>query len=119
MLAVVGIGILIDSFFTAIGFFRFDQSNLYLPLWMCMLWVAFATTLPLSLRMAGKSIYLSAATGAIGFPFSYYLGAKFGAVSFSLPFPMVATILTITWAIVLPLMFHLVNRTKIQLNEAF
>ncbi|MFM1897384.1 MAG: hypothetical protein RLZZ385_2458 [Pseudomonadota bacterium] len=106
MTLVIVAGILIDSFYTATGVFRFDEATLLLPLWMCVLWVAFATTLPLSMKLFGKNVYIAALTGAWGFPFSYFIGQKLGAISFGLPFAWMAFLVGITWAIMLPIMYQ-------------
>ena len=119
LLVVICIGVIIDSVFTVSGIFQFEQNNLFLPLWMGALWIAFATTLPMSLKLLGRNAYVAAATGAIGFPFSYFAGEKLGAVSFSLPPSVTLLLVACTWAIALPLMYHLINRPRVIANEAF
>ena len=106
---VILVGVLVDSVYTVTGVFRFDQDNLLLPLWMCVLWVAFATTLPLSMKLFGRNGYLAALTGALGFPFSYFIGEKLGAISFGLPFHWMALMVGVTWAMILPLMYQWVK----------
>lgn len=106
------LGILIDTLYTATGIFQFEHHRFLLPLWMCLLWIAFATTLPLSLRLLGRNAYLGALTGALGFPFSYYLGHQLGAVNFGLSLPWVIGLVGLTWAIVLPVMYHWIERYR-------
>lgn len=114
----IAVGILIDSVYTAFGIFQFEHHSVLLPLWMCTLWIAFATTLPLSLRLLGKNAYLAALTGAMGFPFSYYVGYKVGAVSFGLALPWVFALVALTWAVFLPIMFRWANNPQVKFSEA-
>ena len=113
------LGIFIDSLFTVTGVFQFEQRGLLLPLWMWFLWIAFSTTLPLSLRLLGKNGYLAAFTGAFGFPFSYYLGYKLGAIKFGLPLPWVIALIALTWAALLPVMYKWINSPAEPSNETF
>jgi hypothetical protein len=85
---------------------------------MCTLWIAFATSLPLSLKLLGRNAYLAALTGATGFPFSYYVGYKLGAISFGLALPWVIVLVALTWAIFLPILFRLANSQQVRLREA-
>ncbi|MBT8145512.1 MAG: DUF2878 domain-containing protein [Gammaproteobacteria bacterium] len=117
LIAPVGLGILIDSIYTALGIFQFEHHSLLLPLWMCTLWIAFATTLPLSLRLFGKNPLFAAVTGAVGFSFSYYVGYKLGAITFGLALPWVFALVSTTWAIALPLMFKWTHTQQVMLNE--
>lgn len=104
------LGVLVDSLFTAAGLFVFEPRSLLLPAWMWVLWLAFVTTLPLSLRLFGGNPYLAALTGAIGFPASYFIGYQVGAIQFALPLPLTLAILSTTWAILLPVMYAWTNR---------
>ena len=113
----IGLGILIDSMYTAIGVFQFEHHSVLLPLWMCTLWIAFSTTLPLSLSLFGKNLFFAALAGAVGFSFSYYIGYKLGAISFGLALPWVFSLVALTWAIVLPIMFRWTDTQKVTLNE--
>lgn len=112
------LGILIDSVYTAVGLFQFEHHSLLLPLWMCMLWIAFSTTLPLSMRLLGRNYTVAALTGAVGFPFSYYLGYKLDAVSFGLELPLTLLVLALTWAVFLPLMFRWTTTRQMIFSEA-
>ncbi|MEZ5491933.1 MAG: DUF2878 domain-containing protein [Gammaproteobacteria bacterium] len=111
------LGIAIDSLFTVTGMFQFEPQGLLLPLWMCSLWIAFSTTLPLSLRLLGHNGYLAALTGGLGFPFSYYLGHKLGAIQFGLPLPWVITLIALTWAVLLPMMYKWINTQPVLNHE--
>ena len=107
------LGICIDSLFTASGVFQFEQEMPFLPFWMWSLWIAFSTTLPLSLRLLGSNNYLAALTGGLGFPFSYYLGYKLGAIEFGLPLPWLIALVALTWAGLLPVMYKWVNKQEV------
>lgn len=103
---VVITGIFVDSLYTASGIFRFEHDGVLLPLWMCILWVGFATTLPLSMRIFSRPLSLATVTGAAGFPFSYFIGTRLDAVEFGLPFTWTMVMVAITWAVVLPIMYR-------------
>ncbi|MCB1671805.1 MAG: DUF2878 domain-containing protein [Gammaproteobacteria bacterium] len=100
------LGVVVDSLYTATGIFQFPDHSLLLPLWMWALWIAFATTLPMSLRWLGKHPLVAALTGALGFPFSYLLGFELGAIAY--PHSLYPTLLLIgiTWALLLPLLYR-------------
>lgn len=111
------LGILVDSVFTATGVFQFEHHQLLLPLWMCSLWLAFVTTLPLSLRLLGQHPAAAALAGAIGFPFAYYVGFELGAISYGLPLTWVFVLMALTWAVLLPVMFNWINRYEVACHE--
>ena len=50
------------------------------PVWMVALWLAFATTLNVSLRWLQDHLALAALLGAVGGPLSYWAGARLGAL---------------------------------------
>lgn len=118
LLVPVAAGILMDSVFTASGIFQFEHHAPILPLWMWTLWLAFATTLPLSLRLLGRHRFLAAVTGALGFPFSYYLGFQLDAVRFGLSLPATMMLVALTWAVLLPLFFKWIDSYQETANEA-
>jgi hypothetical protein len=73
-----------------------------LPLWMTGLWLAFATTLNVSLRWLRGRMALAALLGAIGGPLSFAAAARLGALSFDETAAALA-VQAAGWAVLLPL----------------
>lgn len=109
-------GMAVDTLLTVSGVFVFSPGPLILPLWLCALWLAFATTLPLSLRVLSRHPVLAAVAGAVGFPLSYLAGFKLGAVGFGLPLSVVMILLIFIWALLLPPMTQWAQSTRRLIN---
>lgn len=80
------IGIAWDSAWQAAGWIGFAAGDWIpglAPHWMVALWVAFATTLNVSMRWLRGRWALCAALGALGGPLSYYAGERLAALAFS------------------------------------
>lgn len=76
-------GTLVDGMLASTGALVFTHETflLGLPLWMPMLWAAFAGAIPILLGAFRDRLLLIAVLGAIGGPLTYYSAAKLGAVS--------------------------------------
>ncbi len=103
-LAAVGIGV--DACLSLAGVFRFDGGVL-VPLWLCALWLAFATTTGRSLSFLGRRPLLAALAGAVAIPLNYWAGQRLGAVEFGYPVPATLAIMSLVWAVALPLLYRL------------
>ena len=110
LLPLVAVGVIVDASLSATGVFDVGDGVL-VPLWLCALWVAFATTLNRSLAVFGRYRWLAALIGGIGVPFNYAVGAKLGAVAF--PFDPVVTgiVLVAVWALLLPALYVMTQRS--------
>ncbi len=106
---VIALGIGVDSALSMLGVFDFEGS-LIVPAWLCLLWIAFATTLNRALAAFGRWWFLAAVVGGLGVPFNYGVGAKFGAVSLPLSPWLTAVVLIAIWAILLPGFYRLAKR---------
>lgn len=104
------IGIAIDAALTGAGLFHFPETPLLLPLWLLVLWLAFATTLTQSLAVVGRHKWVAAACGAVAFPFNYGVGERLGAVSFHDTWLVTVIALACIWALLLPVMYWLVEK---------
>lgn len=104
------IGISIDALLIHFNVFIFPASETWMPLWLIVLWIGFATTLTKSLAFFGKRAVLAIAGGLCGFPFSYLMGHRLGAVEFGYDPIIVASLLAAIWAVMLPAMFWVVSR---------
>ena len=102
---VVALGVVVDSLLSAFGVFDFGAQ--LVPIWLCLLWVAFATTLTRAFAFLGKRYWLAALVGGVAVPFNYGAGAGFGAVSLPLDATTTALVLIAVWAVLLPVLFRL------------
>jgi hypothetical protein len=106
---IMALGIAVDSTLSLLGVFSFN-GNVLAPLWLCMLWLAFATTLNRALATFGRWRWLAAVVGGVGVPFNYAVGAKLGAVALPLAPWLTTTLLIAIWALLLPLFYQLAKR---------
>ena len=84
ILIAAAIGLILDSALASFGFVSFASGVLIegiAPHWMVGLWIAFATTLSISMRWLVVRPMLAVAFGALGGPIAYYAGAKLGAIT--------------------------------------
>ncbi|NBS12550.1 MAG: DUF2878 domain-containing protein [Gammaproteobacteria bacterium] len=91
---IVVAGTLLDSSLTAFGVFAFTPEPLLIPLWLCVLWLVFATTLKHSLRWLWTRQFWLLPLGGFGAAASYLAGERLGAVA--LPYSQVVTALILT-----------------------
>jgi hypothetical protein len=99
-----GIGAVFDSALAATGWLSYPSGQwhpLLAPYWMVALWVAFATTLNVSLSWLKGRPLLGLAFGAVGGPLAYFAGVKLGGVTFHEPV-LALTALAFGWAIITP-----------------
>ena len=84
IVAAAVIGLVLDSALASSGLVSFT-SGVWIdgltPHWMLGLWIAFATTLSVSMRWLVTRPALAIAFGAIGGPIAYYAGTKLGAMT--------------------------------------
>jgi hypothetical protein len=115
---IIATGVIVDASLSRTGVFDFGGE--LVPLWLCLLWVAFATTLSRAMAPLGKYRWLTVLIGGIGVPFNYAVGAKMGAVALPLEPWITAVTLVSIWAILLPVLFVMsgVYPTKRQILTA-
>jgi hypothetical protein len=87
ILVISSIGAVLDSLLAILGVFTFSKAYLLLapqsiPLWLYLLWLAFAMTLARSLSWFVVRGWLFLVLAIVGGPLSYIAGRKLGAVSF-------------------------------------
>ena len=102
LLAAVACGVVLDGALAAAGVLRYAAGDPSLPrggapVWILMLWCAFALTLTRSLRWLVTSPARAAAAGIVGGPFAYAAAARRGAVGFRSSGAVGAVILAIGW----------------------
>ena len=103
------VGICIDAALSGLGLCNF-AGNTVVPLWLCGLWLAFATTLSRSLSFLATRQVLAAVAGALVVPINYAVGARFGAVELGYSSTGSFMILALVWAILLPSLYLLVEQ---------
>nr|WP_207280756.1 DUF2878 domain-containing protein [Thiocystis violacea] len=112
ILAVGLIGAAWDSLLVRLGFLSYPSGMLLpwlAPIWIIAMWLAFATTLNVSLGWLKGRWYLASLFGAIGGPLAYYAGNRLGGVSF--PDTLVAmTVLAGGWSFLMPLTAWIAER---------
>lgn len=107
-----GIGLMFDSALAATGWLSYPSGQwhpLLAPYWMVALWVAFATTLNVSMNWLKGRRLLAFVFGAVGGPLAYLAGSKLGGVTFHDPV-MALTALALGWAIITPVLVQTAQR---------
>lgn len=106
----LGLGFVLDTAWIQLGLLEFAMawpSSQFAPLWIMLLWISVALVINHSMAAFKQRLWLLAAAGAIGSPFSYFAGSRFGAVEWLAPAWQVILATGLSWAIVLPLLFWL------------
>lgn len=111
MLCILMMGLVIDGLLKYSGFFSFNNDQFPLPLWLMMIWVAFATLPHHSLNWLKGRPLLSVLLGAVGGPLAYWAGIRLGAASFGFSLPFSLLMLGIIWSFVLPVSVKLAQLT--------
>jgi len=99
-----GIGAAFDSALTMTGWLSYPSGQwhpMLAPYWIVALWVAFATTLNVSLNWLKGRLLLALAFGAVGGPLAYLAGARLGGITFHEP-ALALTALAFGWASITP-----------------
>jgi hypothetical protein len=101
-------GMAVDSALSLAGVFQFEGGAL-IPLWLCALWLAFATTLRRSLQFLHRSPWLAALIGTL-VPLNYLAGERLGAVTLGYGPWLSLALLVPLWALLLPALCAVTRR---------
>ena len=104
LLLAAAVGTVFDSALVATGWLVYPSGQwhaLMAPYWIIALWVAFATTLNVSLDWLKGRPALCVAFGALGGPLAYFAGSRLGGVSFTEPAAALIA-LGVGWAVLTP-----------------
>ena len=112
LLLVALCGWLLDSLLMHLGVFGFNSAHWILPLWLALLWLAFASTLGYSLNWSANPWWLGSLLGALGGPLSYWGGAKLAGVQMPLGLWPTLLLLALIWAALLPALHALARRRR-------
>jgi len=116
--AALACGLLIDTTLVWSGSVNFATPIPFAalaPLWILVLWAAFALTLNHSLAALQKHLWIAAAIGAVGAPLAYMAAARsFHAITLDPPEWHAIGLLAGTWALALPLLLILARRWSLE-----
>ena len=106
VLACGFIGAFFDSALVALDWVSYPSGQFgenFAPYWIIALWIAFATTLNVSMRWLRGSPILAAFYGFTGGPLTYWGGMELGAMQLiNVPASMIA--LAIGWGLMMPML---------------
>lgn len=102
-------GISMDIILTYLGVYEFSSSLTILPMWLCLLWFLFASTLSVSLSWMMNSKVLSFLGGVVIGPVAYWGGVQFDA--FTIRDSNDYLIIAIAWGLAMSL-FGFLHRTQ-------
>ncbi len=98
-------GLLMDSLLMTFGVFVFPSA--YLPLWLILLWLSFALTLPRGFSFILRWHPLAqSAIGIVAGCLGYFAGYLMGAVSYGLSISLTMLLIGVLWAGFVPLMIQ-------------
>jgi hypothetical protein len=112
LIAVAVIGTVFDSLLVSTGWLAYPSGQwveYMAPYWIIAIWIAFATTLNVSMNWLKLRPVVAAGFGAIGGPLAYLAGEKLGGVIFVAP-TAALTALAIGWGLMMPLLMLLAAR---------
>jgi len=116
--AALACGLLIDTSLVWSGTVNFAAPIPFAalaPLWILVLWAAFALTLNHSLAVLQKHLWMAAALGALGAPLAYVAAARsFHAITLAPPQWRAMGLLAGAWALALPLLLILARRWSLE-----
>jgi hypothetical protein len=105
------IGLLVDTLWIQTGMLRYAVPLPWpelAPVWIMVLWVAFALTLNHSLRALKQRPWLAATLGLIGGPLAYWIAASaWGAAEIRWPMWAALGALALAWGLLTPLLCRL------------
>ena len=111
IVAALCIGALFDQFMLAMSWVNYQAhgwDTSLVPVWILALWMAFASTLNMSLAwMQGRHL-IAVLFGGSGGPLAYFGAENLGAVSLTSSTSFIA--LGVGWAIITPLLLALADR---------
>lgn len=106
------IGAVVDQsfiYFDVVHYQAHGWSASWVPVWIIGLWMAFASTLNVSLRWLHGNALLQLGFGAIGGPLAYYAAQQLGAVSI-VAGAISYVVLAVFWGLVTVILFTLATR---------
>lgn len=113
ILAVPVVGIVADTLIMNAGWIEYQSTDHFLiPIWLCVLWVAFATTLKHSMSWVFKTFWLPPLVGLLVVPFSYWAGIKLSGSQLLIPMERLLLLEGLVWAVLLTLIGHTTRKQE-------
>lgn len=113
MLIACSVGVSVDSLQQALGVFTFTPDPgwpLWLPLWVFVVWIQFATLFRYGLYWLSGRYRLASALGMLGGPLAYWGGARLGAATLGDNLLFSVLSLVLVWGLVIPAFVWLSDR---------
>lgn len=105
IVAMAGLGFLIDTICIQTGLFRIEPAMPVAPLWLVAMWVLWAITFE-SMVLLRQHLALLILTGAISGPITYFAGKSLNIIHFGQPYWLTIGLHGILWGTILPLLFN-------------
>ncbi len=113
IIAAAVIGLVAEGMLITFGFASYTMPNSFAvlpPLWLVAIWMAFATTMNVSLGWLKNHVPLSAVLGFLMAPPSYFAGQKLGGIVLAEPHVISLAAIGLVWAGAFPLLVVLARR---------
>lgn len=113
ILAAGVVGALSEALLIGFGFAHYALSPSFTgapPAWLVVLWMAFATTINVSLGWLKNNLLLAGILGMVLAPASYYAGERLGGMALSEPRSLSLAAIALVWAAAFPLLVMLARR---------
>lgn len=115
---VLPLGFMVDSGLVATGWISYSPAGplqSLAPVWIAAIWLAFAFTINHSLAFLQSQRALAALLGLAGGPLAYWSASSaFRVIQFPQPTPTTLAVVGLCWAVLLPLLFALGRRARLQ-----
>ena len=95
-------GCIVDGMLHFFGLISFTETNIPIPIWLMVIWLALALLPNHSLNWMKGRPMLSSAFGAIGGPLAYWAGVKAGAAEFGQALLPSILLLGLIWTLIWP-----------------
>lgn len=116
LLAVAALGSLMDSLWMQAGWMIFPGwSAQWIPPWLMLLWLLFATTLRHALGWLHGRWGWAALLGGLGGSFSYLAGAELGAAVLPHGRLLTFVVFALAWAVIFPLLLWLGRHPRLRM----
>ncbi|WP_252179447.1 DUF2878 domain-containing protein [Endozoicomonas sp. 4G] len=113
IVAVPVVGIVADTLIMNAGWIEYHGTHHFIiPIWLCVLWVAFATTLKHSLNWLFKTFWLPPLMGLLVVPFSYWAGIRLSGSQPLIPMERLLLLEGLFWAVLLTLIGHIERKQE-------
>ena len=106
------LGTVWDSLLVATGVLVYPSGQLatwLAPVWISGLWMAFATSLNVTMRWMRERLFVAAVFGAVGGPLAFWGGTRLGAVAFP-DSTLAIVVLGVGWMLLMPTLVVLAAR---------